>query len=60
METTIIGYILGFILGLYWDNGKENGNYYIIIGYRSGQYNQEADGQTHAQALAGKRSAHLC
>ena len=23
METSIIGYILGF----YWDNGKENGNY---------------------------------
>ena len=20
--------ILGIILGLYWDNGKENGNYY--------------------------------
>ena len=27
--------VLGFRvqgLGLYWDNGKENGNYYIIIG----------------------------
>ena len=23
---------IGFILGLYRDNGKENGNYYIIIG----------------------------
>ena len=21
--------ILGFIFGLYWDNGKENGNYYL-------------------------------
>ena len=36
METTImgyigiIGYILGFILGLYRDNGKENGNYHNI------------------------------
>ena len=33
METTImgyIGYILGILLGLYWDDGKENGNYYII------------------------------
>ena len=20
--------IIGFILGLYWDNGKENGSYY--------------------------------
>ena len=31
METTIVfrGYI-GVILGLYWDNGKENGNYYSI------------------------------
>ena len=25
--------IIGVILGYYWDNGKENGNYYIIIGY---------------------------
>ena len=23
----IIGYILGYNIGLYWDNGKENGNY---------------------------------
>ena len=28
METTIMGYI-GYILGLYWDNGKENGSYYL-------------------------------
>ena len=30
METTIVGYIgiIGYILGLYWGNGKENGNYY--------------------------------
>ena len=26
------------ILGLYRDNGKENGNYYIIIGYILGLY----------------------
>ena len=26
------------ILGLYRDNGKENGNYYIIIGYTLGLY----------------------
>ena len=28
METTIMGYIgiIGYILGLDWDNGKENGN----------------------------------
>ena len=31
METTIMGYI-GYILGLYWDNGKENGNYCSIVG----------------------------
>ena len=36
--------IIGYILGLYWDNGKENGNYrdsreYIrIIGYILGLY----------------------
>ena len=21
--------VIGYILGLYWDNGKENGNYYL-------------------------------
>ena len=33
METTIVswGYI-GVILALSWDNGKENGNYYSILG----------------------------
>ena len=38
METTIMGYrgIMGTILGLYWDNGKENGNYYIIVRYLLG------------------------
>ena len=37
METIIMSYIgiLGYILGLYTDNGKENGNYYngIIMGH---------------------------
>ena len=30
METTIMGYIgiIGYILGYYWDNGRENGKYY--------------------------------
>ena len=28
LERDYIGYILGF----YWDNGKENGNYYSILG----------------------------
>ena len=35
METTIL-YIyiyIGVILGLFWDNGKENGNYYIVYIY---------------------------
>ena len=31
METTIMGY-MRYILGLYWDNGKENGNY--CLGFR--------------------------
>ena len=30
--------IIGYVLGLYWDNGEENGNYYIIIGYTLGLY----------------------
>ena len=30
--------IIGYILGLYWDNGKENGNYYSIIGNTLGLY----------------------
>ena len=35
METTIIDSILGFrCLGLYRDNGKENGDYYSILGLR--------------------------
>ena len=33
METIgIIGIIIGIILGFYRDNGKENGNYYSILG----------------------------
>ena len=30
--------IIGYIMGLYWDNGKENGNDYIIIGFILGVY----------------------
>ena len=32
METTIMGCIgiIGVILGLYRDNGKQNGNYYLV------------------------------
>ena len=29
-------YLVDSMLGLYWDNGKENGNYYIIMGYTWG------------------------
>ena len=32
METTLV-YRVGVILGLYWDNGKENGNDYSILGF---------------------------
>ena len=32
MEATIKGFI-GYMMGLFWDNGKENGNYYSILGY---------------------------
>ena len=37
METMMMGFIRGYIgvtLGLYCDNGKYNGNNYIILGYR--------------------------
>ena len=33
METAIYLYIIGYILGIYRVNGKENGNSYSIIGY---------------------------
>ena len=26
MEATIVGYIIGYIVELYWDKGKEKGN----------------------------------
>ena len=34
MGTAIMGYIgiIGYILGLYWENGKENVNCYSILG----------------------------
>ena len=35
METTIMGIVEGYIIyGIYWDNGKENGNYYNGDKYR--------------------------
>ena len=30
--------VIGYILGLYRDNGKEHGGYYDIIGYILGLY----------------------
>ena len=33
LGTLNIGIIIGTILGLYGDNGKENGNYYIGVIY---------------------------
>ena len=32
METATMGY-MGYILGFYWDNGEQNGNYYL--GFRA-------------------------
>ena len=48
MDTTIMGLYrgitilqgIGVILGLYWDNGKENGSYYI--GFILGLYIEKA------------------
>ena len=42
METTTMGFIgiIGDILGLYRDYGKENGNYIIISGYILGLYSR--------------------
>ena len=32
MGTTMLYKVyIGVVLGLYWDNGKENGSYYITI-----------------------------
>ena len=33
LETILMGYTGFRELGLYWDDGKENGKYYRIIGY---------------------------
>ena len=35
---------MGFTLGLYWDNGKENGSYYL--GFMLGLYKE--NGKEHA------------
>ena len=36
--------IIGYILGLYRDNGKENGNYYIIVVFRVSGLGRAAQG----------------
>ena len=33
MQRVNLGFRSVRLLGQYWDNGKENGNYYIVIGY---------------------------
>ena len=39
METTIVYWAyIGVMLELYRDNGKENGNYYTILGLYRGYY----------------------
>ena len=40
METTItvLYRVEGLGLGLYWDDKKENGNYYVIVGFVLGLY----------------------
>ena len=35
---TVLYRVEGLGLGLNWDNGKENGNYYVIVGYVLGLY----------------------
>ena len=48
METAIMGYIgiIGTISGLYGDNGKENGNYYL--GFRvQGMLQMNPSPKTH-------------
>ena len=60
METTIMGFI-GYRMGLYWDNGKENGNYYSILGFRvwDGLYRNYYDyckvPFLHSERTKGKR-----
>ena len=46
METTILYW------GLYWDNGKENGNYYIILGGYIGIMEKKMETTTSAAATA--------
>ena len=47
METTIMGYvgIVGVILGLYWHNGKSNGNYYSIAPIMENQMEKKMENE---------------
>ena len=52
METIgIIGFILGIILGIYWDNGKEHGNYYGILGLYRDSGNTKYEGCSKGACL---------
>ena len=54
-----MGVILGLYLGLFRDNGKENGNYYIIIGYILGLYsNSDTNGNSHNRQNKSDNSNH--
>ena len=55
METTIMGYI-GVILGLYWDNGKENGNYKIQL--LNWPRAEETRGVCSTSQVGGSRGRH--
>ena len=53
METTYI--VIGYIIGVYRDNGKENGNYYIIIGYIIGVYRDNGKENGNYYIIIGYR-----
>ena len=52
--------IIGYILGLYRNNGKENGNYHIIIGYILGLYrdNGKENGNLLSRGYLESLSSH--
>ena len=62
------GYI-GVILGLYWDNGKENGNYYVsgtvrfLYCFLQGPAESEHLGQCRSEGMLGsdrRVKLHAC
>ena len=48
---------IGVILGIYRDNGKENGNYYSIIGYILGLYRD--NGKENGNYYIGFRGLNI-